>query len=307
MRRNVEVNPDFIVVMPGGKPTIFFAKLMFGEPGAEILYPNPGFPIYQSAIEFSGAKAIAVPLLEERDFSFAAEALLEQLTPATRLIVLNSPANPTGGTVKRSDLDLLVEGLERFPQVAVLSDEIYSRVTYDGTEHVSLLNYTQLRDRLIVLDGFSKTYAMTGWRLGYSVWPEQWVEQATRMSINCHSCVNVATQHAGIAALQGPQDSVEEMVKNFANRRDVMVSGLNATEGITCRMPTGAFYAFPNIAGTRRSSKALQDLLLEEVGVATVAGTSFGNLGESYIRFSYAAANHQIEAALERIGDLDLT
>ena len=305
--RNVDVDPDCIVVMPGGKPTIFFAMLMFGEPGAEIIYPNPGFPIYQSAIEFSGAKAIAAPLSEEYDFSFGVEALLEQLTPATRLMVLNFPANPTGGVAMKSEMDRLAEGLDRFPQVAILSDEIYSRITHDNADHVSLLNYPQLRERLIMLDGFSKTYAMTGWRLGYSVWPQQWVEHATRLAINCHSCVNTATQYAGIAALQGPQDSVDSMVKTFMKRRKLIVSGLNAIDGMTCRMPGGAFYAFPNITETGKSARVLQNLFLEEAGVAAVAGTSFGHLGEGYIRFSYAASTSDIETALKRIGDLDLT
>ena len=305
--RNVEVDPDCIVVMPGGKPTIFFAMLMFGEPGAEIIYPNPGFPIYQSAIEFSGAKAIAAPLSEEHDFSFDVEALLEQLTPATRLMVLNFPANPTGGVAMKSEMDRLAEGLDRFPQVVILSDEIYSRITHDNADHVSLLNYPQLRERLIMLDGFSKTYAMTGWRLGYSVWPQQWVEHATRLAINCHSCVNTATQYAGIAALKGPQDSVDSMVKTFMKRRKLIVSGLNAIDGMTCRMPGGAFYAFPNITETGKSAGDLQDLFIEKAGVATVAGTSFGHLGEGYIRFSYAASTSEIETALRRIGDLDLT
>lgn len=299
--RGVEVDPDHVLVVPGGKPTMFFAILMFGEPGAEILYPNPGFPIYESVIEFSGAKAVPIPLLEEKDFSFSAENVLSQITPATRLIIINSPANPTGGTVPKEEIDKLVAGLEAHPEVAVLSDEIYSRMCYDGHEHVSFLRYPEIRDRLILLDGWSKTFAMTGWRIGYSVWPDTLIEKATRLAVNCHSCVNAPTQHAGIAALEGPQDSVEEMVAAFDERRGVIVDGLNGLDGITCRNPGGAFYAFPNITGTAMDSKTLQNHLLEDLGVATVAGTSFGALGEGYIRFSYASSRSSIEEAIERM------
>ncbi|HEX5367943.1 MAG TPA: pyridoxal phosphate-dependent aminotransferase [Dehalococcoidia bacterium] len=296
--RGVEVSPERIVVVPGGKVTMFFAILMFGEPGAEILYPNPGFPIYESVINFSGARAVPIPLLEEKDFSFDADSVLASITPNTRLMILNSPANPTGGAVPKSEIDKLVRGLERFPDVAILSDEIYSRITYDGQEHVSLLNYPEIADRLILLDGWSKTYAMTGWRLGYGVWPESIVGGATRLAINCHSCVNAATQYAGIAALEGPQDAVETMVKAFDERRRVIVDGLNALPGISCRTPAGAFYAFPNITGTGRTAQQMQDRLLDHAGVATIAGTSFGAYGEGYLRFSYANSVENIRTAL---------
>ena len=206
--RGVEVHPDRIVVVPGGKVTMFFAMMMFGEPGAEILYPNPGFPIYESAIRFSGADAVPVPLLEDKDFSFDPEEVLSLVTPRTRLLIVNSPANPTGGAIPREALDRLVAGLVEHPHVAILSDEIYARMTYDGREHTSLLGYPEIADRLILLDGWSKTYAMTGWRLGYAVWPEDLVDGATRLAVNCHSCVNASAQYAGIAALEGPQDSV---------------------------------------------------------------------------------------------------
>lgn len=304
LRRGVEVTPDRIVVVPGGKVTMFFAILMFGEPGAEILYPNPGFPIYESVIEFSGATAVPTPLLEERDFSFDAGAVLDQITPNTRLLILNSPANPTGGAVSRAEIDKLVTGLVEHPQVAVLSDEIYSRISYDGREHVSLLGYPEIADRLILLDGWSKTYAMTGWRMGYAVWPEALVEGATRLAVNCHSCVNAATQYAGIAALEGPQDAVEGMVTAFNQRREVIVDGLNKLPGFRCRTPGGAFYVFPNIEETGLDARSLQKRLLEEAGVATVAGTSFGHLGEGFIRFSYANSVDNIENALERIASL---
>ena len=304
LRRGVEITPERIVVVPGGKVTMFFAILMFGEPGAEILYPNPGFPIYESVIEFSGATAVPTPLLEERDFSFDAGAVLDQITPNTRLLILNSPANPTGGAVPRAEIDKLVAGLVECPQVAVLSDEIYSRISYDSREHVSLLGYPEIADRLILLDGWSKTYAMTGWRMGYAVWPEALVEGATRLAVNCHSCVNAATQYAGIAALEGPQDSVDGMVTAFDQRRKVIVNGLNRLPGLRCRTPGGAFYAFPNIEETGLDARSLQKRLLEEAGVATVAGTSFGHLGEGFIRFSYANSVENIENALERIASL---
>ena len=299
--RGIEVDPQQVLVVPGGKVTMFFAILMFGETGAEILYPNPGFPIYESVIEFSGAKAIPIPLLEDRGFSFSANSVLSQITPRTRLVILNSPANPTGGAVPKEEIDKLVAGLADYPEVAVLSDEIYSRMCYDGHDHVSLLHYPEIRDRLILLDGWSKTYAMTGWRMGYSVWPESLIEQATRLAVNCHSCVNASAQYAGLAALEGPQDSVTDMVVAFDQRRKVIVERLNELPGFHCRMPRGAFYAFPNIEDTGMDAKTLQNRLLEEIGVATVAGTSFGALGEGFIRFSYASSIENIVEAVERI------
>ena len=302
-RRGVAVHPDRIVVVPGGKPTMFFAMLMFGEPGAEIMYPNPGFPIYESAIAFSGARPVPIPLHEMSGFSFSADEVLGLITPRTRLIVVNSPANPTGGVVAKAELGKLVAGLEAHPGVAVLSDEIYSRMVYDGLEHVSLLDYESIRDRLILLDGWSKTYAMTGWRIGYAVWPEELVESAVRLCVNDHSCVNAATQHAAIEALTGPQDSVDRMVAAFDARRAVIVEALNAIPGFRCARPLGAFYAFPNIAGTGMGSAALQELLLETAGVATIAGTSFGALGEGYLRFSYASSVDSIREAAKRIAD----
>ena len=303
-RRGVEVSPGRIVVVPGGKVTMFFAMMMFGEPGAEILYPNPGFPIYESAIRFSGATAVPIPLLEEKDFSFDPDEVLSLVTPRTRLVVVNSPANPTGGAIPREALDRLVAGLAGHPGVAILSDEIYARMTYGGREHVSLLGYPEIADRLILLDGWSKTYAMTGWRLGYAVWPDSLVEGATRLAVNCHSCVNASAQLAGIAALEGPQESVGEMVSAFDERRRVIVEGLNALPGVTCRDPGGAFYAFPNVTGTGVSSDALQKRLLEEAGVAAVSGASFGAFGEGFLRFSYANGTENIRRALDRMAGL---
>ncbi|MGY8956636.1 MAG: pyridoxal phosphate-dependent aminotransferase [Alphaproteobacteria bacterium] len=302
--RGVRVNPGNIVCVPGGKVTMFFAIMMFGEPGAEIMYPNPGFPIYESVINYSGAKAVPIPLLEENDFSFDAEEVLSLITPATRLMIINTPANPTGGAVPRAEMDKLAAGLEAHPHVAILSDEIYGQMTYDGLEHVSLLEYEHLRDRLILLDGWSKTYAMTGWRLGYALWPDSLVDMATRLAINCHSCVNAATQFAGIAALEGPQDSVLEMVRAFDERRGVIVDELNSIPGFSCRTPKGAFYAFPNISGTGQSATEVQNQLLTEAHVATVAGTSFGHLGEDYVRFSYANSVENIRTALDRVRNL---
>jgi aspartate aminotransferase len=300
-RRGVEVDPDDVVCVPGGKVTMFFAIAMFGEPGAEIMYPDPGFPIYRSVIEWTGAKAVPIGLYESSGFSFKAEEVLAQITPRTRLIIVNSPANPTGGVVPKEELDILVRGLERHPEVMVMSDEIYARMVYDGIPHASLLVYPEIRDRLILLDGWSKTYAMTGWRLGWGVWPKGLAELATRLAINVHSCVNAATQHAGIEALTGPQEAVLEMVRAFDERRHVIVRLLNALPGMRCVQPGGAFYAFPNIEGTGRTARQMQDELLSEVGVAVIAGTSFGIHGEGYVRFSYAASIAQIEEAVERI------
>ena len=303
-RHRVEVSPDLVLVVPGGKVTMFFAILMFGEPGVEILYPNPSFPIYESVIRFSGATPVPIPLHESAGFSFSAEEVLDKITPRTRLLIINSPANPTGGVVPPHELDRLVAGLQRHPQVAVLSDEIYGEILYDGAEHVSLLGYPSIRDRVILLDGWSKTYAMTGWRLGYGVWPKALFGSAERLAINCHSCVNASAQFAGIAALEGPREPVDRMVAAFAERREMIVAALNGLPGFRCARPGGAFYTFPNVAGTGFGTRALQAELLEEAGVATVAGTSFGEFGEGYLRFSYANSREAIGEAIERIGKL---
>ncbi len=300
-RHGAAVNPDNVVVVPGGKPTMFFAVLMFGEAGAEIMYPNPGFPIYESVIKYSGATPVPYALEETNDFAFDAEAVLAKITPNTRLIIINSPANPTGGVTPKEEIDKLVAGLQAHPHVALLSDEIYSNMLYGGREHVSLLTYPEIRDRLIMLDGWSKTYAMTGWRLGYAVWPDELVDPVTRLCINDHSCVNAATQHAGIAALTGPQDAVHEMVAAFDERRRIIVSELNQLPGFRCADAAGAFYAFPNIEGTGLNAREAQDRFLNEAGVATIAGTSFGAWGEGYLRFSYANSIDNIREAIRRI------
>ncbi|MFC6047683.1 pyridoxal phosphate-dependent aminotransferase, partial [Methylobacterium hispanicum] len=300
-RHRVEVSPDSVLVVPGGKVTMFMAILMFGEPGAEILYPDPGFPIYRSMIEFTGATPVPVPIREGNGFAFSAAETLALITPRTRLLILNSPANPTGGVTPKAEIDALVAGLAAHPDVAVLSDEIYGTMTYDGEAHTSLLAYPEIRDRLIYLDGASKTYAMTGWRLGWSVWPQPLYDAARKLAVNSHSCVNAATQYAGIAALDGPQDCVAEMMAAFDRRRAIVVSGLNALPGVSCRTPKGAFYAFPNVSGTGWRAKALASALLEEAGVATIGGPDFGVHGEGYIRLSYANSMDNIRRALARM------
>ena len=303
-RHGAEVDPDCVIVVPGGKPTMFFAMLLFGQPGVEIMYPNPGFPIYESMIRYSGATPVPIALEEDKGFAFDAKAVLAKITDRTRLIVINSPANPTGGVTPRSEIDTLVAGLADHPDVALMSDEIYSQMLYGGRQHVSLLDYPDIRDRLILLDGWSKTYAMTGWRLGYAVWPKALVDPVTRLCINDHSCVNASAQFAGLAALTGPQDAVIGMVAEFDRRRRHIVARLNAMPGVRCADAGGAFYVFPNITGTGLTARALQDRLLTEAGVASVAGTSFGAWGEGYLRLSYANSLEAIDTALDRIATL---
>lgn len=298
------VHPGRVLITPGGKVAMFFAMLSLGEAGAEILCPDPGFPIYASAIRFSGAKVVPYALHESLGFSFRAEEILAVIRPATRLLILNSPGNPTGGVADPAELDALAEGLASHPSVAILSDEIYRRIAYGDAPPRSLLSYPALRERLILLDGWSKTYAMTGWRLGFSLWPADMIESVTKLAINDFSCVNAAAQHAGLAALEGPQDSVDEMVRAFNARRRVMRDGLRALPGVECTESRGAFYCFPNIRGTGRRADVLQDLLLERAGVATLSGTGFGRGGEGYLRLSYAASSSDIEESLRRIATL---
>jgi aspartate/methionine/tyrosine aminotransferase len=303
----VAVSPEEVMILPGGKPTMFMSILLFGERGADILYPDPGFPIYRSMIEFTGARPVPVPIREENGFAFSAAETLDLITPQTRLVILNSPANPTGGVTGKDEVDALVAGLDRFPDVAVMSDEIYDHMVYDGERHVCLLSYPSIRDRLILLNGWSKTYAMTGWRLGYAVWPGKLYDYARKLAVNLHSCVNAAAQYAGLAALQGPQDEVAQMVAEFDRRRKVVVDGLNRLPGVTCAAPRGAFYAFPNIKRTGWMAKALASALLEEAGVAIIGGPDFGVLGEGYVRLSYANSTDNILKALDRMGDFLLS
>jgi aspartate/methionine/tyrosine aminotransferase len=302
-RFRVSVSPDEVMVFPGGKPTMFMSIMMFGEPGADILYPDPGFPIYRSMIEFTGARPVPVPIREENNFAFSAEETLALITPQTRLLIVNSPANPTGGVTPKAEVEKLVAGLERHPDVAIMSDEIYDQMLYDGESHVCLLRYPSIRDRLIVLNGWSKTYAMTGWRLGYAVWPGKLYDFARKLAVNLHSCVNAAAQYAGLAALTGPQDAVATMVAEFDKRRKVVVEGLNRLPGMSCATPKGAFYAFPNVKRTGWKAKPLASALLEDAGVALIGGPDFGVLGEGYVRVSYANSTENILRALDRIGD----
>jgi len=303
----VEVSPENIMIMPGGKPTMYAAIIMFGEPGAEILYPDPGFPIYRSMIEFTGATPVPVPIREENGFAFSAEETLSLITPKTRLLILNSPANPTGGVTPRAEIERLVRGLERFPDVAILSDEIYDVMTYDGEKAASLLAFPEIRDRLVVLNGWSKTWAMTGWRMGWSIWPNSpgsgmLYDKVRKLAVNCWSCVNAPSQFAGIAAIDGPQDEVEKMLRAFDRRRGIVVEGLNGLPGISCATPKGAFYAFPNIKETGWQAKKLASALLEEAGVALIGGPDFGVLGEGYLRLSYANSEENILRAIDRMG-----
>lgn len=301
-RFGVSVSPETVMIMPGGKPTMYMAILMFGEPGADILYPDPGFPIYRSMIEYTGARPLPVPIREENDFAFSADETLALITPQTRLLILNSPANPTGGVTPKAEVDKLVAGLESFPDVAVLSDEIYDHMVYDGATHVCLLSYPSIRDRLILLNGWSKTYAMTGWRLGYAVWPGKLFDYARKLAVNLYSCVNAASQYAGLAALTGPQEEPAAMVAEFDRRRQIVVAGLNELPGVSCPTPKGAFYAFANVKRTGWQAKALASALLDEAGVALIGGPDFGILGEGYVRVSYANSTENILRALERIG-----
>ncbi len=302
-RYGVDVSPDSVMIMPGGKPTMFMSILMFGEPGAEIMYPDPGFPIYRSMIEYTGATPVPVPIREENGFAFSAEETLKLITPKTRLLIVNSPANPTGGVTPKSEVDKLVAGLEKWPDVAIMSDEIYDHMVYDGEKHVCLLSYPSIRDRLILLNGWSKTYAMTGWRLGYAIFPGKLYDYARKLAVNLHSCVNASAQFAGLAALTGPQDEIWKMIAEFDKRRGVVVAGLNKLPGVSCVVPKGAFYAFPNIKGTGWKAKELANSLLNETGVVTIGGPDFGILGEGYLRLSYANSTENILKALDRMGD----
>jgi aspartate/methionine/tyrosine aminotransferase len=302
-RFKVGVSPDEVMILPGGKPTMFMSILMFGQPGVDILYPDPGFPIYRSMIEFTGARPVPVPIREENGFAFSAGETLKLLTPKSRLLIVNSPANPTGGVTGKAEVDKLVAGLAKFPDVAVMSDEIYDHMLYDGEKHVCLLSYPSIRDRLILLNGWSKTYAMTGWRLGYAVWPGKLYDMARKLAVNLHSCVNASAQYAGLAALTGPQDAVTQMIAEFDKRRKIVVAGLNKLPGVSCTTPKGAFYAFPNVSKTGWKAKALANALLDDAGVATIGGPDFGTLGEGYLRLSYANSAENILKALDRMGE----
>jgi aspartate/methionine/tyrosine aminotransferase len=300
--RGLQIDPGRVVVAPGAKPFLFFGVLATCEPGDEVIYPNPGFPIYESVIRFAGATPVPLPLVEERGFAFSADDLAERLTPRTRLVILNSPANPTGGIVD-SKLTAEVATVLADHDCWILSDEVYSEMLY-GARHDTVAAHNDLLDRTLLVDGFSKTFAMTGWRLGYAALPTALVEPITRLLINSVSCTAPAVQLAGVAALQGPRTEVDAMLAEFDVRRGAVVAGLNALPGVSCVMPQGAFYAFPNITGTGMDARSVADRLLTEAGVAVLAGTAFGQFGEGYLRLSYANSLDNIEEALGAMGDL---
>jgi aspartate/methionine/tyrosine aminotransferase len=299
--RGVRVEPDEVVVVPGGKPIIFFTILALADVGDEVIYPNPGFPIYESMIHYVGAKAVPIQLREERDFGFDVDELADLITDRTKLIIINSPQNPTGGVLDRQTIRDIAEVIgDR--NIMVLSDEIYSRLIFEGQHH-SIMAEPGFQERTILLDGFSKTYAMTGWRMGYGVMRADLAAHITRLGTNSTSCTASFTQIAGIEALQGDQSSVTHMCTEFQRRRDMFVAGLNKVEGFSCRLPKGAFYVFPNIRKTGWTSKKLADALLEQAGVACLSGTSFGEYGEGYLRFSIANSMENLQKALDRVGE----
>ena len=303
-RHKVQVSPDNIIIVPGGKVIIFFSAMLMGEKNKEILYPNPGFPIYESAINYSGAKAVPYKLSENKGFSFSAEDILKKINQNTSLIIINSPANPTGGVVPKFELEKLAKGLEKFPNVVLMSDEIYDQFCFGDIKFTSMLKFPEIKDRLIILNGWSKTYAMTGWRLGYGIFPKKLYEIAEKLAVNIHSCVNASAQYAALEALTGPQECVEEMNQAFKKRATLMFTKLNEVKGLNCQKPNGAFYCFPNISDTNKNSMEVQNLLLDKIGVATVAGTSFGKYGENYIRLSCANSNEAIEEAISRMKNI---
>jgi aspartate/methionine/tyrosine aminotransferase len=300
--RRVEISPERVLIGNGAKPFLFFTILAVCDPGDEVVYPDPGFPIYESAIRFAGATPVPLPLLEERDFSFDPGDLAARLTPRTKLVILNSPQNPTGGVIGAGELAEAARLIAR-SDAWILSDEVYSRLLYEG-EFASIASLPEMLDRTVVLDGLSKTYAMTGWRCGYAAVPDPLVEPLVRFFVNSTSCVPPFVQRAGIAALHGPQDGPEAMVREFRRRRDVIVAGLNELPGVTCRAPRGAFYAFPNVSGVPISAESLADRLLSEEGVAVLAGSAFGGVGKGNLRLSYANSVENLERALERMGRL---
>lgn len=298
--RNVKVAPEEVVVVPGGKPIIFFTILSLIDEGDEVIYPNPGFPIYESMIQYVGGKAVPIQLREARDFSLDVDELASLISDRTKLIILNSPQNPTGGILKRREIEQIAQ-IVGDRNIMILSDEIYSRLLFDGEQHFSIMSLPGMQERTILLDGFSKTYAMTGWRMGYGVMRPDLAAQMTRLMTNSNSCTASFTQVAGVEALRGDQSSVDHMRDQFQHRRDVFVAGLNKIKGFSCRMPKGAFYVFPNIQQTGWQSKPLADALLEQAGVAALSGTAFGAFGEGYLRFSVANSLENLNEALNRL------
>ncbi|MCK4478709.1 pyridoxal phosphate-dependent aminotransferase [Candidatus Bathyarchaeota archaeon] len=297
--RHITVNPEEVVVTPGAKPIIFFGILACVEIGDEVMYPNPGFPIYESLIKFIGAKPVPMPLKEENDFAIDTVDTLEKISDKTKMIILNFPENPTGGVLTKENLETIADKVKDRDDLIIVSDEMYSRMIYEG-EHRSIASLPGIKDKTVIIDGFSKTYAMTGWRLGYGVMPKNLAEKITQLMINSNSCTCAFSQMAGVEALRGPQDEVKRMVEELKRRREVIVSGLNRIEGITCKKPQATFYVFPNVKEVNMDSRKLPDFLLNKAGVATLSGTAFGEYGEGYMRFSFANSIPNIEKALTR-------
>jgi len=300
--RGIHVDPEEVVVTPGAKPIIFFSILACVEPGDEVMYPNPGFPIYESMINFVGAKPVPMPLKEENDFRIDNEDTVDKITKKTKMIILNSPENPTGGVLSKDNLEVIADRIKHRNDVFVLSDEVYCQIIYEG-KHESISSIPDMKEKTILLDGFSKTYAMTGWRLGYAAMRKDLAQKVTQLMINSNSCTCAFTQMAGVEALRGPQTESQKMVEEFRKRREVIVSGLNKIKGITCKKPRGAFYVFPNVKSFGVESKKLSDLILQKAGVAVLSGTAFGAYGEGYLRLSFANSVENIQKALERISD----
>ena len=298
---NANIKPKRIVIMPGGKPTMHYAISFFGELGAEIIYPNPGFPIYESMINYTRAKAVPYNLMEKKDNSIDAEKVLSLINEKTTLLILCNPHNPTGSFTEKKEIDKLAKGLLNFPNIAILSDEIYSRLIFDGKEMPTLLNYPNLYDRLIVLDGWSKTYAMTGWRLGWGVWPESLIEHVFKFCVNNHSCVNAAAQYGAIAALDGPEDHLNSMRNEFAIRRKLIFDGLNSLKGVNCNLPGGSFFIFPDVKNTGMNGEEFFQKCLQDVGVATIPGTAFGKFAVHNVRLNFATPRENISKAIEKI------
>ena len=295
------VDPERIVIMPGGKPTMHYAISFFGELGAEIIYPDPGFPIYESMINFTGAKAVSYNMTENKGFSLNPDKVLSLVNEKTRLLILNNPHNPTGGFTEKKIIDELTNGLKKFPDLAILSDEVYDRLIFDNKEIPTLLNYPDLYDRLIILNGWSKTYAMTGWRLGWSVWPEKLIDHVFKFCVNTHSCVNAPAQYGAIAALDGPEDHLKDMMKEFTIRRKLIVEGLNSLKGVDCNLPGGSFFVFPSIKKTGMNGEEFSMKCLKESGVAMIPGTAFGKYAKYNVRFNFAVSRENISKAIEKI------
>ena len=301
---NSNINPENILITPGGKPVIFFAALIFGEKDTEIIYPDPGFPIYRSMIKYSGAKPIPLILKEKNNFEIDIDELSKLITNKTRLIIINNPNNPTGSFMNESKISNLVKMLEKYPKVVIMSDEIYSKIIFDNNSMPSLLKYESIRDRLIILEGWSKTFCMTGWRLGWSVWPTKFIDFANKLCVNDHSCPSSISQYAGLEALQGPQDEVNKIVKEFEKRRNFIFENLNKLKNMNCFRPGGAFYAFPNVSKSNLSGEKFSEVALNNYGVALVPGTCFGDSAKMYIRLSYANSLENIEKAINRLSKI---